>query len=71
MLSGQGMDTMSLWFPFDLTNGLATLTCIKNSVFHPYLDNFLIVFFDDILVYSRNQYEHVENQATTLILLRA
>jgi len=39
--------------PFILTNTQATFKCLMNSVFHPYLDMFVIVFIDDILVYSK------------------
>jgi len=41
-----------------------------NSVLHPYLDKFVIVFIDDILVYSKNEEEHVEHLAAVLRLLR-
>ena len=39
-------------------NALVTFMCLMNSVFHPYLDKFIIVFIDDILVYSKNEEEH-------------
>eukprot|EP00253_Pinus_taeda_P020658 PITA_20658 len=39
-------------------------------VLHPYLDNFVIVFIDDILVYSKNEEEHAQHLATVLRLLR-
>jgi len=56
--------------PFDLTNAPATFMCLMNSVLHPYLEKFVIVFIDDILVYSRNEEEHVEHLAGVLRLLR-
>eukprot|EP00253_Pinus_taeda_P035159 PITA_35159 len=44
--------------------------CLMNSVLHPYLNKFVIVFIDDILVYSKNEEEHAEHLATVLRLLR-
>jgi len=41
-----------------------------SSVLHPYLDKFVIVFIDYILVYSKNEVEHVKHLTTVLRLLR-
>ena len=41
-----------------------------NSVFSKYLDKFVLVFLDDILVYSKNEKEHEEHLILTLQLLR-
>ena len=56
--------------PFGLTNAPATFMCLMNSVFSKYLDKFVLVFLDDILVYSKNEKEHEEHLRLTLQVLR-
>jgi hypothetical protein len=46
---------------FGLTNAPAHFMYLLNSVFMPELDKFLVVFIDDILVYSRNEGEHEQH----------
>ena len=47
--------------PFGLTNAPAAFMDLMNRVFQPYLDRFVIVFIDDILVYSGSSEEHSEH----------
>jgi len=46
---------------FGLTNALAYFMYLMNKVFMDYLDKFVVVFIDDILVFSRNEEEHEEH----------
>ena len=55
--------------PFGLTNAPAAFMDLMNRVFTQYLDKFIIVFMDDILVYSKTPKEHEEHLRTTLQLL--
>ena len=43
---------------FGLINAPAAFMDLMNRVFHPYLDQFVVVFIDDILVYSKDAQEH-------------
>ncbi|GJZ23305.1 putative nucleotidyltransferase, ribonuclease H [Tanacetum coccineum] len=56
--------------PFDLTNAFAIFMDLMNRVCKPYLDKFVIVFIDDILIYSRNKEEHANHLRIILELLK-
>ena len=43
---------------------------LMDRVFSPYLDKFIVVFIDDILIYSKNQGEHAEHLRTMLQILK-
>ena len=47
-----------LVMPFGLTNALAVFMDLMNKVFRPYMDEFVVVFIDVILVYSNDAQEH-------------
>ncbi|GKB78227.1 putative reverse transcriptase domain-containing protein [Tanacetum coccineum] len=56
--------------PFSLTNTPAVFMDLMNRVCKPYLDKFVIVFIDDILIYSKNKQEHAEHLKLILELLK-
>jgi hypothetical protein len=56
--------------PFGLSNAPVVFMCLMNGVFRDYLDKFVIVFLDDILVYFKTKEEHEEHLRMVLQVLR-
>jgi hypothetical protein len=56
--------------PFGLSNAPAIFMCLMNNVFQEYLDKFVIVFLDDILIYSKSEEEHEHHLRMVLKVLR-
>ena len=59
-----------LVMPFGLTNAPVVCMDLMNRIFQPYLDQFVIVFIDDILIYSGSKEDHEEYLRVVLQILR-
>ena len=56
--------------PFGLTNAPRTFMDLMHRVFQPYLDQFVVVFIDNILIYSKSEEEHEDHLRVILQILR-
>ena len=53
-----------------LTNAPATFQTVMNSIFHPYIRKFVVVYIDDILIFSKTEAEHQEHVRLVLEVLK-
>ena len=55
---------------FGMMNAPAAFMDLMNRIFQPYLDQFMVVFIDDILIYSKSEFEHEQHLIIVLQVLR-